>query len=261
MMKKLLLSFFSVLLLCGFASAQCVIDGTKTTPGYYPDSATGLKSAVVTVPYVQVVQVRVLKDTTSPAFPGQRIPINYVQMDSVTGLPSGFTYTTNPASGKFPGNSNGCIQLTGTATAGMEAGGPKNNGVYPLIVYYHANAQVPVAGPTNIPGSNKKYHLTVLPASAGIATYSGLQEFNVYQNIPNPTSGLTDIQFWVANAGNVQVQLYNVLGALVHTKNIAAEYGNNKYTLDTSVLTPGIYLYSFKSGNKTVSKRMIVSAH
>jgi hypothetical protein len=261
-MRKLLLTAFALFVLTGITNAQtptCTINTTYTTPGYYPDSI--LPPAYVTVPYQTVVQIKVLKDTTSPAFPGSRIPINYVQMDSVIGLPTGFHYATNPASGKFPGNSNGCLILYGTATAGQETGGPGSNGIYPMIVYYHANAQVPVAGPTNISGTNKKYHMTIMPASAGIASYIDLSTFNVLQNIPNPANGITEIQYWMPSANTVAFKLYSVLGNLVQEKTVASEFGNNKLTFDTSVLAPGIYLYSFQVGNKTVSKRMIVSAH
>jgi hypothetical protein len=237
---------------------SCTINTTYTTPGYYPDSI--LPPAYVTLAYQTVVQIRVLKDTTNPAFPG-RIPINYVQMDSVNGLPPGFHYATNPGNGRFPGNSNGCLILYGTATAGQETGGPSNNGIYPMIVYYHANAQIPIAGPSDIAGTNKKYHMTILPASAGIASYNDLSIFNVLQNTPNPVTGTTEIQYWMPAAKAVSFKLYSVLGNLVQEKNMASEFGNNKFTFDASALSPGIYLYSMQVGNKTVSKRMIVSAH
>ena len=61
MIKRLL---FAVLIwsaaTSGTLNAQCVPDPTITVPGIYPDSATGLVSGVVGVPYTEVIQARVL---------------------------------------------------------------------------------------------------------------------------------------------------------------------------------------------------------
>jgi len=256
-MKKNLLFLTTALFAFSLISfGQCVINTTYTTAGYYP--ATGFTPAYVTLPFSQVVQIRVLADTTVPTF--GNITVNYVQMDSVKGMPTGFTYSTNPSTGKFPGGSNGCLMVMGTAVTGQEMGGPSNNGVYPLTVYYHANLQVPVVGPTNQPGTNTKYTVTILPASAGISE-SELEQFTVFPNVPNPADSHTDISYWLASSDNVEFRMYNVLGSLVSVRNMHGDRGNNKFMFDVSSLTPGIYLYSIKCGSKTVSKRMIVSAH
>jgi hypothetical protein len=258
MMKKLLVLSFSLFMLVGMASAQCTPDPSKTSPGYYPDSATGIPPAYATVAYSTIVQVRTPKDTVVQ--PYGSIHVNYIQLDSVKGLPSGFTYATNPTNGNFPGGSNGCILLTGMPTVAEETGGPASNGKFPIVVYYHSNVTVPVVGTVNQPGTNKYYHITVLPMAAGIVENEN-DKFNVQPNSPNPADLRTDIHYWMPVTDDVEFRVYNVLGSLINSKMIHSDKGNNKYTLDTSTLTPGIYLYSVRSGNKTISRRMIVSAH
>ncbi|HXC05983.1 MAG TPA: T9SS type A sorting domain-containing protein [Bacteroidia bacterium] len=258
-MSKKLLSLIGAVLGLTFTSfGQCTVNTTITTPGYYPDSATGLPAAIVTIPYNTVMQVRVVADTTVP--PYGTIAINYVQMDSIIGLPTGFTTSTNPTTGKFPGGGNGCILLAGNPVAGQELGGPAHNGIYPLTVYYHSNVQVPVVGATNVAGNNKRYHITVLPASAGILEETK-DNFNVFQNTPNPAVSRTDINYWLPNAEQVEFRVYDVLGNLVTSRMLRSDKGNNTFTYDTANLNAGIYLYSIRSGDKSVSRRMIVAAH
>jgi hypothetical protein len=256
-MKKTLLLVSAFLLTLTFQVAgQCTINTTYTAAGYYP--ASGWLGAPVTVAYNQVVQVKVLSDTT--VSPYGTIHVNYVQMDSVKGMPAGFSFTTNPSNGNFPGGSNGCLSLTGNPTSGQELGGPTSNGKYPLTVYYHANLQVPIVGATNQASTNTKYSIVLIPFVAGIEE-NQLDQFSVFQNTPNPAGAFTDISYWMPTAGTIEFQVYNVLGSAVTMRTIHSESGNNKFTFDTSSLTPGIYLYSMKVGNKTVSKRMIVSTH
>ncbi|MFM7079047.1 MAG: hypothetical protein ACKOYC_04560, partial [Bacteroidota bacterium] len=63
MIKKLLLLSAAFLTCSIQANSQCVPDPTLTIPGIYPDSATGLASGVVGVPYTQVIQAKVPVDT------------------------------------------------------------------------------------------------------------------------------------------------------------------------------------------------------
>ncbi len=260
MLKKLLnLALFSFALSV-HSFGQCTPNTALTATGYYPDSAQGLPPSYATVAYSTVVQVRTPLDTTVAPF--GTIAINYIQLDSVKGLPAGFTYATNPSNGKFPGGTNGCILISGTPTVVQETGGPKSDGKFPIIVYYHSNVTVPVVGVTNQPGTNDYYHITVLPASAAGIVESENDKFNVLPNSPNPASNHTDICYWTPNTdNNIEFRVYNVLGSLVTAKMMHSDKGSNKFTYDTSSLTPGIYLYSLKSGDRTISRRMIVSAH
>jgi hypothetical protein len=279
MLKKLLSVAMFSFAFSALSIAQCTPNTAITKVGYYPDSITGLPPAYISIAYSTVVQVKIPTDTTVAPFGS--IHINYIQLDSVlldsvnpaTGkhlkLPTGFTYTTNPANGQFANppapskvGANGCIFISGTAVAGQDAGmNGKGNGKYPFLVFYHTNVTVPVVGVTNQNGTNRYYHLTILPASAAGIVENEDEKFNVLPNSPNPADSHTDIRYTVPTTEMVEFKVYNVLGSLVNSTLIHADKGNNKYTFETSSLTPGIYLYSLKSGDKTISRRMIVSAH
>jgi hypothetical protein len=259
MAKKLLLiaAFFAAF--AGSTFAQCVINTSYTQPGYYPDSAHGIPPAFVGISYNTTVQVKVVKDTTVQ--PYGAIHVNYVQMDSIRGLPSNFMTTTNPANGNFPGGSNGCILIYGTATVGQNLGGPTSNGVYPITVYYHSNDQIPGLGAVNVAGKKTGYRLNILPASAQGVNEAEMDKMSVFQNTPNPSNNTTEIQYWMPTSDNVEFRVFNVLGNLVSNKMIHSDKGNNKFTYETASLAPGIYLYSLRLGQNTITKRMVVSAH
>src|ERR1041385_3863055 len=95
-MKKVLLAFIAISFSAAQLYAQCNPDLTMTNPGVAPDSATGLAHAVVGQAYSDTLQFRVPTDTTivylsTPLF----FTINYIRVDSVLGLPPGFTWSSS----------------------------------------------------------------------------------------------------------------------------------------------------------------------
>ena len=109
-----------------FAIAQpCTPDLSITQPGMYPDETTDLPQAYVGVPYSACVQFKVLTDTV---ISGTFVDINTVTLDSVSGLPPGFTWASNPANHVFPGGSNACATMSGNPLLSLV-------GTYHLVVH------------------------------------------------------------------------------------------------------------------------------
>lgn len=255
-MKKLY--FAGIFTLASFAvHAQCTINQSVFSgPNDYrilPDTVTNIPSATVGVAYTTDLQFHVQPDTVTPL---GTFPITDVQIDSITGIPAGFSYSTNPTNGTFPGGSYGCAGVNGLATAGQELGGPNADGVYPIIIYYTATVNV-FSVPQTFPTTKTGYKLRIQAANNVPAVNS--INFTVNQNAPNPADGKTDFVFMNPSNGNVQFSLYNILGETVKSNNISAVKGENRYTLNTSDLPAGVYLYTFRSGNATVTRRMTVS--
>lgn len=123
MKKTLILSFLFAVLYSGFASAQCVPYDTNR-PGIYPDTLVNLPAVLIDQPYEAYMTAVIPKDTL--VF-GNRINFDSVGILSFDGLPSGFTYTANTKSGYWPGDTSGCIAITGTASSA-------DIGVYPLKI-------------------------------------------------------------------------------------------------------------------------------
>jgi Secretion system C-terminal sorting domain len=252
MIKKLL---FSTALVASFgitkSVAQCTPDvsciPSGTTYGICPDSATGMAIGMVGVPYTQVMSMKVPADGTDFGFPTATIvSIDIISVDS---LAPGLSYTCSPSGCVFPGSSNGCILITGTPTM-----------VWNHQVTVNALAHATVFGiPASLPQANTQYRSIVNAAAAGIETLD-LTKFDVAQNSPNPFSEFTEIRFSAVSNANIDFQVYNMLGAVVYNKTFKAEKGVNTIKVGDHSFAPGVYMYSITNGDKTITKKMIVSA-
>lgn len=85
------------------------------------------------------------------------------------------------------------------------------------------------------------------------------KDFVLYQNYPNPFNATTNISFYLPAKSNVRIQLYNSLGELVKTiLNNELETGNHIVRLEANNLSSGVYFYSLETGNKILSRKMIL---
>jgi hypothetical protein len=86
-----------------------------------------------------------------------------------------------------------------------------------------------------------------------------LNEFKLEQNYPNPFNPQTKIRFSLPNAGNTNLEIYNVLGqkiAIIVNKRLLA--GMYEYIFNGSALTSGLYYYKLQSGNYIEIKKMLL---
>lgn len=247
MIRKLLLSaitFSAIPFL--ILNAQCVPDPTITTPGIYPDSATGLAGGTVGIAYNEVIQARVPVDTL---FLGQTVLITSIDVDNVTGLPPGITYTCTPASCSFPGGSNGCMLLSGT---------PTTAGVYPLDVTLTANGTLlgfPVPPQTSV----LTYYSITIDVNNGIGVATAPEYFDFSALQPNPANEYTEVIFATPLPTEVKVTIYNVIGKEVYSNFVSAKGGYHTTRIATGSLTAGIYLVAVDNGSTVLTKKLIVT--
>ncbi|MCA6362469.1 MAG: T9SS type A sorting domain-containing protein [Bacteroidetes bacterium] len=255
-MKKLF-TLLAVTAFTSFLGAQCTINSSVFSGpndyGILPDTVTNLPVAFVGSPYTTDLQVHVDPDTVTAL---GTFPITQIVIDSVSGLPAGFTYLSNPVNGVMPGGSFGCVGVTGTATSGQELGGPASNGVYPIIVFFTATVNV-LSVPTAFPATLTGYRIEI-DAPNSLPVIESLR-FAVNAPAPNPSDARTEFRFNAPVNGQVEFHLYNMLGAEVARQTIDAEKGSNRFTLETAALPAGVYMYSFRMGNSTVTRRLTIS--
>jgi len=150
-MKKSLLLISILILTAVSASAQCTPDPQYTSPGIYPDSATGFASGCANVSYTQLITNVVPADTcvvVVQGWPCATVSIDSIKIVSFTGLPAGFTYasydaqntTSPPDQGTFEGGTTGCVLISGTTSTA---------GVYNLVI----NVDVYAGGASTPQGS------------------------------------------------------------------------------------------------------------
>lgn len=211
--------------------AQCTITpGCTVTNGYCSTPAAGssLPNAFVLVAYSTVIQISI-GTTVGPA------TINSATLTSISGLPTGLSYSTNPTNGVIMGGSNGCVLIAGTPASGSA-------GTYTVTANVTVN--------TNL-GSSP----TTLIWTLTVAASSGISQLNSNSGnmaiIPNPVvSNMTinaDFQFLTARVLDGQGNLALSQSAM----------GASSTSIDVTKLNSGIYFLQLSDGIKVVTRKFI----
>lgn len=217
------------------ASAQCTPDPNETSPGIYPDSATGFSDACVGVLYNQLITNVVPADTNIVVF-GMTIPttIDSIVIDSLNGLPLGLSMECNPAGCVFIGGETGCALISGT---------PTEVGNYQLIFYLSAYVGG-VSSPN--PYTVDYYSINVNDCVNGIKE----EEVAIVTLSPNPA--IQNVQVEGLTAKNTAVSVLNPEGKLMQTYVLN---GENNLNISLENLNKGFYFIRIDSteGNQVLT--------
>lgn len=84
-------------------------------------------------------------------------------------------------------------------------------------------------------------------------------DYALHQNYPNPFNPSTNINFTIPVAGNVQLNVYNVLGQRVSTLlNGPMSAGSHTVNFSASRLSSGVYLYQLRAGDFVQNRTMLL---
>jgi hypothetical protein len=82
-------------------------------------------------------------------------------------------------------------------------------------------------------------------------------KFELLQNYPNPFNPLTNIEYDIAKAGNVNIYIYDILGKKVGVLlDGFIEAGRHKIVFDGSNYSSGIYFYRIIASNYSLTKKL-----
>jgi hypothetical protein len=242
MIRKLL--FTAALIFSGIilSNAQCT-PGPYTTPGIYPDTVANLPVGYALLPYSGVITAVVPADTVISGF---TLPIDSIGVTNVSGLPTGFIWTTNTVSHYWHGGTAGCFAITGTATHA-------DTGWYHLNIFVKYYVAALTAADTVF-----GYKIHIKDTTLGV-NESNIVKFTVAQNNPNPFSNKTSIEFTSPNADVYSFSVSNIIGEVVYTQSVNAMPGSNKFEFSAANLPSGIYMYKLGNKSEVFTRRMIVS--
>lgn len=86
-----------------------------------------------------------------------------------------------------------------------------------------------------------------------------IYEYTLAQNYPNPFNPSTTIEYSLKKQGNVQIEIYNVIGQRVTTLfNGAQPAGSYKLEWNAKGLASGVYFYRIRAGEFTQVKKMML---
>jgi hypothetical protein len=84
--------------------------------------------------------------------------------------------------------------------------------------------------------------------------------YSLEQNYPNPFNPSTNISFSIAEAGQVKLSVFNLLGQEVAAPiNEFREAGAHTILFDASLLTSGVYFYKLESGQFSQTRKMLLT--
>ncbi len=188
-------------------------------------------------------------------------PVDSMVMVNVLGLPTGINMDCNTSNCVFEGNEVGCANVYGITN--------DNFGTYPITievnVYTHGSLTIfgfPVPVSTDLYSALGSYetidgYKLVVNSPTSINDH---KHFTSLSNFPNPSNGITNIEFNYIESANLIFTVKDIFGRLVFSDNILTKVGLNKYEFDYN-LPSGVYIYSLEGHNKTVSNKMIVAGN
>lgn len=251
-MKRILLLASITLFGIASANAQCTPDPQYTTPGIYPDSATGLADACVGELYDQLITNVVPVDTTVELVPGvpTTLPFDSVIITSVSGLPNGFTFACNDAQNTvsppdgcaFEGGTTGCVSITGTPAPGDE-------GNYPLLIV--VDVFLGGAGTSIATYNVDWYYIDILPAG-NCNTGLNVLESNGLSLYPNPAENVLTL-----NGIGANTELISITSASGQLMDSYTDITGSSMELNVQHLENGIYFIRILSDETSEAIRFV----
>jgi hypothetical protein len=112
----------------------------------------------------------------------------------------------------------------------------------------------------NAPDDNSMVLLKWLkPVMVGVNDKHAIPNFSIGQNYPNPAMGMTKINVYLQNSGDLSLKVGNLTGqTLMSMEKTNAHAGVNEFVIDASQLSSGVYFYTVTQGDKSITKKMIV---
>ena len=184
----------------------------------------------------------------------------------------GMSLSFNGSFGKFLGASNGQLLNSYStpvmmfsksernsvnvdlAIMGLDAQGLNNEGEV-VILRFEGKSTLSISGAELRNSGNAHIQSTIggnKEASLPIA-------FGLAQNYPNPFNPSTTISYQLPKQSQVEISVFNALGQKVTTLvNEVQEAGYYTVTLNASNLSSGVYFYNIKSGDFSLTKKMLL---
>lgn len=102
----------------------------------------------------------------------------------------------------------------------------------------------------------------LVPVTAVVSTCAGLAENTPFKNsikvAPNPSSGQFNVQFQTGYSGEIYAEMYNLVGEKVYTTSLNHHEGVNSFSVNTSNLSKGVYMFTLVFEGKNYTTRLII---
>ena len=103
--------------------------------------------------------------------------------------------------------------------------------------------------------SNIRY-LNFTDLSVGVSQFANQETGNIIL-FPNPVTDELKINFQSAGKWNLQIDIIDIQGKVLHQENISSQTGINFFTINIAQLPQGLYLCRLQNGNKVETIKFI----
>lgn len=259
-MRLFITLFF--LLLANFMFGQVCVPDTTVIPApsfIYPipqqDTIPGSgipNKACLNTYYEQVFQVKI---PLAVQFLGFNVHIQNIKLNSISGLPTGLSYACEPAGCFMPGNTIGCMKISGVVDA--------SNAVktYPITLNFTFTTLE--LGPLDLSFPNDaiapgKYDIQVLPEGSTECT-AATSKLNIVQKAYyNASAGNLEFELESSSQMDAGIHIFSSDGRLLEITKVKVENGRNHFYIPANQMNTGIYFYQIKSGSRIQSGKIFV---
>jgi hypothetical protein len=126
------------------------------------------------------------------------------------------------------------------------------------IEYTPTYAPISVAPDTGV-GTVALPYIVNVETTTGINALTYTEGYSLLQNIPNPFSQTTSIQYTLPSVQNVSITLYDESGRLIRELvNGTQPAGNHTISFEQDNLQSGVYFYQMKAGDFVKTRKMMI---
>jgi hypothetical protein len=98
-----------------------------------------------------------------------------------------------------------------------------------------------------------------LTAACGVGINEVAKTIHAVAIVPNPMHSSATLNFESDNAGVYTVNVIDVLGKVVSSKEVKVATGNNQVVMERNSLTEGVYFVQITNGNATTTTKFIIA--
>lgn len=256
-----LLTFFFIFSMNFMFGQVCIPDTTviPTRSFIYPiprqDTIPGSgipNKACLNTYYEQVFHVKI---PLQVEFLGFNVHVQNVKLNSITGLPAGLSYACEPTGCSMPGNTIGCMKISGVVD-------PSNSvKTYPITLNFTFTTVE--LGPLDLSFPNDaiapgNYDIQVLPEGSSECIASASKLNIVQKAFHNISTGNLEFELESQDQINATINILNMDGRMMKSAGVKIENGKNHFYISSGQMNTGIYIYQIKSGNRIQSGKIFI---
>lgn len=124
---------------------------------------------------------------------------------------------------------------------------------------YQADGEPGTVTNSAVPNFTRYMKLAKVDLISGVGENSSLTETMVSQNFPNPFNGSTTVYVNLTEKTEISLEVSNLMGQVVYSiPSQTLSAGKAELTIQSANLESGVYFYTVRSGDSSVTKKMII---